>query len=191
VADELRRIAIYKPGAQVFSDEHGKTTIFRFADNPSLTVKHAYQVKRADFDKLLLDNSRRCGATVQEEVRVTDIALMPGARAKVTGLDPDGTIGVWLPRFVVDATGRDTLLANRFKTKGVDKRNKMAALFGHFRDVERRDGNAEGMIAAPAIVKAAVEGRLPRGFGLKRLVDLRMAWPDQWRALGLQAPAQA
>jgi site-specific DNA recombinase len=44
---------------------------------------------------------------------------------------------------------------------------------------------------APEIVKAAVEGRLPRGFGLRRLVDLPMAWPDQWRALGLQAPAQA
>jgi flavin-dependent dehydrogenase len=147
VTDGIRCMAIYKPGAQVFSDEHGKTTIFRFADNPNLTVKHAYQVKRADFDKLLLDNSRRCGATVQEGVRVTDIALMPGARAKVTGRDPDGTIGVWLPRFVVDATGRDTLLANRFKTKVVDKRNNTAALFGHFRDVEWRDGNAEGMIA--------------------------------------------
>jgi site-specific DNA recombinase len=44
---------------------------------------------------------------------------------------------------------------------------------------------------APAIVKAAVGGHLPRGFGLKRLVDLPMAWPDQWRSLGLQAPAQA
>jgi site-specific DNA recombinase len=44
---------------------------------------------------------------------------------------------------------------------------------------------------APEIVKAAVEGRLPRGFGLKRLVELPMAWPDQWRRLGLQAPAQA
>jgi site-specific DNA recombinase len=44
---------------------------------------------------------------------------------------------------------------------------------------------------APEIVKAAVEGRLPRGFGLKRLVDLPMAWPGQWRTLGLQAPAQA
>jgi site-specific DNA recombinase len=32
---------------------------------------------------------------------------------------------------------------------------------------------------APEIVKAAVEGRLPRGFGLKRLVDLPGAWPDQ------------
>jgi hypothetical protein len=46
-------------------------------------------------------------------------------------------------------------------------------------------------LLAPEIVKAAVEGRLPRGFGLKRLVDLPMAWPDQWRALGLQALAQA
>ena len=39
--------------------------------------------------------------------------------------------------------------------------------------------------------QAAVEGRLPRGFGLKRLVDLPMAWPDRWRTLELQAPAQA
>ena len=38
---------------------------------------------------------------------------------------------------------------------------------------------------------SAGEGRLPRGFGPKRLVDLPMAWPDQWRTLGLQAPAQA
>ena len=44
---------------------------------------------------------------------------------------------------------------------------------------------------APDIVKAAIEGRLPRGFGLKRLVDLPMAWPDQWRALELEAPARA
>jgi len=44
---------------------------------------------------------------------------------------------------------------------------------------------------APDIVKVAVERRLPRGYGLKRLVDLPMAWPDQWRALGLEAPARA
>jgi site-specific DNA recombinase len=41
---------------------------------------------------------------------------------------------------------------------------------------------------APDIVKAAIDGRLPRGYGLKRLVDLPMAWPDQWRALGLEEP---
>jgi hypothetical protein len=53
------------------------------------------------------------------------------------------------------------------------------------------DPNDTVAYLAPEIVKAAVEGRLPRGFGLKRLVDLPMAWPDQWSTLGLQAPAQA
>ena len=42
----------------------------------------------------------------------------------------------------------------------------------------------------PALVKAAIDGRLPRGFGVKRLLDLPMGWSDQWSALGLKAPAQ-
>ena len=40
---------------------------------------------------------------------------------------------------------------------------------------------------APDVVKAAIDGRLPRGFGPKRLIDLPIAWPDQWRALGFRA----
>jgi site-specific DNA recombinase len=43
---------------------------------------------------------------------------------------------------------------------------------------------------APHIVKAAIEGRLPRGYWLKRLVDMPMAWSDQWRALGLEPPTR-
>jgi site-specific DNA recombinase len=42
---------------------------------------------------------------------------------------------------------------------------------------------------APAIVKAGIEGRLPRGFGVTRLTDPPMAWSDQWGALGLTDPA--
>jgi hypothetical protein len=42
----------------------------------------------------------------------------------------------------------------------------------------------------PALVKAAIDGRLPRGFGVKRLMDLPMAWPDQWSALELRAPGE-
>ena len=42
---------------------------------------------------------------------------------------------------------------------------------------------------APGIVKAAIEGRMPRGFGVTRLADAPMAWSAQWIALGLAAPA--
>jgi site-specific DNA recombinase len=44
---------------------------------------------------------------------------------------------------------------------------------------------------SPSLVKAAIEGRLSRGFGVKRLMDLPMGWSDQWSALGLKAPARA
>ena len=59
-----------------------------------------------------------------------------------------------------------------------------------------REGKSERSIrmtlslafTAPPIVAAAIEGRLPRGFGVKRLMDLPMAWSEQWTALGLKAP---
>jgi DNA invertase Pin-like site-specific DNA recombinase len=44
---------------------------------------------------------------------------------------------------------------------------------------------------SPALIQAAIDGRLPRGFGVKRLMDLPTAWSGQWSALGLSAPAQA
>ena len=41
---------------------------------------------------------------------------------------------------------------------------------------------------APGIVRAAIEGRLPRGFGVTRLTDPPMLWSEQWVALGLATP---
>ena len=41
---------------------------------------------------------------------------------------------------------------------------------------------------APDIVEAAVDGRLPRGIGVRRLVDLPSDWVEQRRMLGLPAP---
>jgi halogenation protein CepH len=76
-----------------------------FQNNPYLSVGHSYQVRRAEFDRLLLDNSRRLGAEVREEVRVTDVALDKGQGPRITAVDKKGSKAGWLPRFLVDATG--------------------------------------------------------------------------------------
>jgi site-specific DNA recombinase len=63
--------------------------------------------------------------------------------------------------------------------------------------IAAREGKSERSIRmtlslafiAPPIVVAAIEGRLPRGFGAKRLMDLPMVWSHQWTALGLKVPA--
>jgi site-specific DNA recombinase len=38
---------------------------------------------------------------------------------------------------------------------------------------------------APSLIKAAVEGRLPRGFGIERLRDPPTEWSRQFEMLGL------
>ena len=38
----------------------------------------------------------------------------------------------------------------------------------------------------PDLVRAAVEGQLPRGVGVSRLIDAPTAWSRQWQILGLQ-----
>jgi flavin-dependent dehydrogenase len=146
VSDEVRRIGVYKPGAEVVSDEHAQTTTFRFDQNPYLSIDHSYHVKRADFDRLLLDNSRRLGATVLEGTRAIDVEFGVKQRHAVTAIGPAGERSPWFPRFLVDASGRDTLLLKRLELKRADKRNNTAAVFGHFRNVPRRNGSAEGMI---------------------------------------------
>jgi hypothetical protein len=62
--------------------------------------------------------------------------------------------------------------------------------------VAMREGQTERWIRrtlslaflSPALVKAAIDCRLPRGFGVKRLMDLPLIWADQGTALGLKAP---
>jgi hypothetical protein len=44
---------------------------------------------------------------------------------------------------------------------------------------------------APDLVKAAIEGRLPRGIGIARLCDPPAEWSGQYRKLGLTSPYSA
>ena len=44
---------------------------------------------------------------------------------------------------------------------------------------------------SPVLAEAEMEGRLPRGFSVKRLTDLPMLWSEQWRTIGLQEPIPA
>jgi flavin-dependent dehydrogenase len=58
----------------------------------------------------------------------------------------DGSEQAWHARYVVDASGRDTFLANRFKIKRRNRQHASAALYGHFRNARRNPGSAEGNI---------------------------------------------
>ena len=143
--DAVHQIGLFKPGAEFVSDRYSKSNLFFFANATHLISTHSYQVRRATFDQLLFENCRKKGARAYERARVTDIAFEGDDRPAVTAIQEGETV-TWRPRFVVDASGRDTFIAGKLGLKSVNKRNNSAAIFGHFAGVPRRDGAAEGVI---------------------------------------------
>ena len=78
---------------------------------------------------------------------MTAVDLQGAAGADVATLEPDGGTQRWHARFLVDASGRDTLLANKLQIKRRNPRHASAALYGHFTGARRLAGQAEGNIS--------------------------------------------
>ncbi len=147
IRDKIAGMGVLKRGAEFVSDETGKSVAFNFALGLDQEYTHSYQVKRADFDEVLFANARSKGARAFERTRVTEVAFGSyGARAYVSTVDSSGQARAFSPKLVLDASGRDTFLANKFRMKEANKRNSSAAVFAHFRGVEFRVGEMAGYI---------------------------------------------
>lgn len=152
IHQEVRAMGVYKPGAEFISDETGQRVDFNFATGIDPTLTHSYHVRRSQFDAALFAHARGNGACAMERTRVVNVILPQDngdtSRARVTGLHEDGTSHIFAPRFVLDASGRDTFMANRLRNKRTDKHNNTAAVYGHFRHVKcRSEGDMAGCIS--------------------------------------------
>ena len=146
--EEVRAMGVHKPGAEFVSDRTGRSATFPFRLALNRSRTHAWQVKRANFDEALFANARRMGADTHEDSQVTEIRFgAKGQRATVLALGPDGGHVSFKPRFVLDASGRDTFLAGKMRLKETNKQNNTAAMYAHFTGVERREGELEGYIS--------------------------------------------
>ncbi|MEO7761752.1 MAG: NAD(P)/FAD-dependent oxidoreductase [Casimicrobiaceae bacterium] len=156
VADEIRAIGMQKWGAEFVSPWHDHKQTFQFADAWDKSMPYAYQVRRSEFDEILLRNAVSKGAKVVEGCRVRTIDFLPantdehGERsggAMVRAEHEDGSAENWQARFVVDASGRGTFLGNRFNAKKRNSRHNSAAMYGHYTGVHRECGKEAGNIA--------------------------------------------
>jgi flavin-dependent dehydrogenase len=146
--EQIAALGMHKPGAEFVSDTTGKCVRFPFAQGLDRRYTNSWQVPRDAFDTLLFRNAESCGARTIERLRVTDFVPAPaGGRAQVTARDEAGDTISFAPRFVLDASGRDTFIAGRMGLREPDKRNNTAAVFAHYTGVVRREGELEGYIS--------------------------------------------
>ncbi len=145
VREQVERIGLPKWGAEFVSPQHDAPSAIEFADAWDKTMPMAWQVRRAALDEILFRHAAACGAQVLEGCQVRDV------RFESDGATVDAEVGGekrgWRARHVVDASGRDTLLAQRLGIKRRIERHNSAALFGHFRGAMRHPGKREGDIS--------------------------------------------
>jgi flavin-dependent dehydrogenase len=147
IKEEIHAIGMEKWGAEFVSPWHDSTQEFEFADAWDKSMPFAYQVRRSEFDEILIRNAAAKGARVIEACRATDVDFLPkDGGAVVQARHDDGRAETWRARFIVDASGRNTFLGNRFKTKCRNPKHNSAAMYGHFSGVQRHCGKKEGHI---------------------------------------------
>jgi flavin-dependent dehydrogenase len=147
VADQIRAIGMEKRGAEFVSPSHGRGETFLFAEAWDKTMPYAYQVRRSEFDEILFRHAARRGATTLEDCRVRQVSFADGSEpVRIETEHKDGTRETWSARFVVDASGRDTFLANKFGAKRRNTKHNSAAVYAHFTGAERYTGERAGLI---------------------------------------------
>ncbi len=146
VGEEIRSIGMPKYGAEFVSQWHDRSVHVDFANAWDRSFPYTYQVRRSEFDQILFRNAARKGARTLEGCRVTGVDFHPNG-AVVTARQEDGLERRWQARFVADASGRDTFLANRLGSKQRSRQNNTAALYGHFTGARRLQGKIEGNIS--------------------------------------------
>ncbi|MES3013504.1 MAG: NAD(P)/FAD-dependent oxidoreductase [Pseudomonadota bacterium] len=150
VRDQVDRIGMPKFGIEFVSPEHDHRACVEFADAMDKSMPQAWQVRRSELDEMLFRNAATRGATTLENCRVRDVAFDANgatAQGELTGADGRTVQKQWRARFVIDASGRDTLLGNKLKAKQKNPKHNSSALFGHFTNAERLPGKLEGNIS--------------------------------------------
>lgn len=148
VKSQMEEIGIIKRGAEFVSKYHdGNSVIFCFSGARDKKNPYAYQVRRSEFDHILLKNSKKKGTQVFEGVRVTGVDFNSTGKPRVTAENEDGQVLLWETRYVVDASGRDSFLAKKLGMRRVNRFLNTAAIYSHFKYAERLPGENEGNIS--------------------------------------------
>lgn len=145
---------VEKRSVQFITETGRESAPFYFHETDPSERSQTWQVVRADFDQMMLDNARRAGAELLTETAVIEVCFDSGddpgddpLAGRATGVKVragDGTIREIAAKVVIDASGRRSVLGRKLGIRKADPRLKMAAIFTHFEGGLRDEGIDEG-----------------------------------------------
>jgi flavin-dependent dehydrogenase len=156
LVEQMNQIAYTKKYSVQFVTQDGRQSapfyFFQHYDHPSSTT---WQVERADFDLMLLNNARAKGAEVRELTPVKRLLKDDGGRVVgVEATGPDGVKTEIYAPITVDCSGREQVSIARDGWRVKDEQLNKIAIWAYFRGAKRDPGIDEGNTTV-----AYVEGR--------------------------------
>ena len=144
VLDRLRASAYPRKESVQFVSASGKQSQpFYFTDRDPGEWSTTWQVRRDDFDKMMLDNARAHGAEVREGVAVKQV-LFEGDRAVgVRVVEGDSAEDI-AAKVVVDASGQSAILGKQLDLRYPDARLSGASIYAYFTGTRRDEGRNAG-----------------------------------------------
>src|SRR5262245_22012311 len=147
VLDKVRALGVHKRGADFEADNERGYNTFAFDRALGNSPPHAYQVWRQDFDRMLFEHARACGASAREGHEALAFEQHGPRDTRLEVRTDDGRSYRIQARYLIDASGRDTFFAGKKKLRRKNPLHQSAAIFGHFRGVAARAGGDAGNIS--------------------------------------------
>lgn len=147
--EKLRAHFVEKFGGEIAEAGGEKAAKFYFKDGFASRTDRSYQVTRSKFDKMMLDHAGESGAEICEETSVDDVTFHDdGVTLRIRDLERAGAgdpgykkIGRELSaKFLIDASGRNSVVGNKFKLKRSYQHLQKLSLFAHYEGLAREAG---------------------------------------------------
>jgi flavin-dependent dehydrogenase len=129
-----------KWGARLYTHDGRSGRYVDFTDVREVTRPQTYQVCRQEFDRILLERAREVGVDVREGFRVSACEFAPDAAILDVASRTDAATRRVNVRALVDATGRQGLIARKFNLRTEEPRLANIAIFSHYTNVPRLGG---------------------------------------------------
>lgn len=143
--DKMKSSHFVKKYSVQFVSASGKESApFYFHDNRSHECSQTWQIRRSEFDTMMLRNAEEHGVEVHEGVRVLDVLLEGDRAVGVVISDEQGKAKELRSDVIVDASGQSSLLINKFKLRVPDPVLNKGAIWTYYKGAYRDQGKDEG-----------------------------------------------
>jgi flavin-dependent dehydrogenase len=147
--DAMRGSRFVEKHSVQFVNERGVLSEpFYFSDYKPQESSQTWQVRRSEFDDMMLRNAARLGVDVYEGCRILEVLFDGvGSEARARGVrvqDEAGLVRTVEADVVVDASGQGAMIQSRLGLRDWDQELKKAAVWSYWKGATRGTGRDEG-----------------------------------------------